>query len=73
MSENELTKDDFDNFQEKTKEEKMDTLRALHQKLDDGEDLQGLLQEISLEGEMTVRVLDEDGEEKQVEKEKFEN
>jgi len=67
-----VTKKDFENFDEKTQEEKMETLEKLHQKLADGEDVQGLLQQLDVEGELTVRVLDEDGEEKHVQKQEFE-
>jgi hypothetical protein len=67
-----VTEEDFENFDEKTQEEKVETLENLHRKLAEGEDVSGLLQQIDFEGELTVRVLDEDGEEKQVEKQEFE-
>ena len=70
--EDDVTKKDFENFDEKTQEEKMQTLEKLHQKLADGEDVQGLLQQLDFEGELTVRVLDEEGEEKHVQKQEFE-
>jgi len=69
---NDVTKKDFENFDEKTQEEKMNTLENLHEKLADGEDVSGLLQQIDFEGELTVRVLDDEGEEKHVEKQRFE-
>lgn len=72
MTEDEITEDDFENFDEKSKEEKMETLRSLHNKLADGEDIQGLLQNIDVEGELTVKVFDEDGNKKQVETQEFE-
>jgi hypothetical protein len=72
MTEDDVTKEDFENFDEKTQDEKMETLRSLHQKLADGEDVQGLLQQLDVEGELTVRVLDEEGEEKHVQKQEFE-
>lgn len=65
-----ITEKDFENFEDKTKEEKLDTLQKLHTKLSDG-DADGLLQKFDFEGEMTVRVIDDDGEEKQVEKSEF--
>jgi len=67
-----VTEKDFENFDEKTREEKVKVLESLHQKLADGEDVSGLLQQVDVEGELTVKVLDEDGKEKKVEKEKFE-
>lgn len=70
--EDDLTKEDFENFDEKTRQEKKDTLESLHQKLADGEDVQGLLQQLDFEGELTVRVLDDEGEEKHVQKQGFE-
>lgn len=72
MTEAEITEDDFENFDGKSKEEKMETLRSLHNKLADGDDVQGLLQNIDVEGELTVKVFDEDGNKKQVEKQEFE-
>lgn len=62
--------EDIENFDEKTQEEKINTLKRLHDKLDD-ETLGGLIQELGIEGEVTVRVFDEDGDKKQVEKEEF--
>lgn len=70
--EDDLTEKDFKNFDEKTQEEKLDTVQRLHEKLADGEDVQGLFQNIDVEGELTVKVFDEDGEEKHVEKQEFE-
>jgi hypothetical protein len=58
---------DFENFEDKTKEEKIETLKKLSEKLS-GEELNGFLQQFGFEGEMTVRVLDEDGNEKAFEK-----
>lgn len=71
MTEDEITEDDFENFEEKTKEEKMETLQRLHQKIENGEDVSGLLQNVDMEGELTVRVLDDEGSEKQVESQEF--
>jgi len=71
MTQDDVTKEDFENFDEKTQDEKIQTLEKLHQKLD-GEDASGLLQQLDFEGELTVRVLDEDDEEKQVQKQEFE-
>lgn len=62
--------DEIENFDEKTQEEKINTLKRLHNKLDD-ETLSGLLQELDVEGEVTVTVYDEDGNKKQTEKEEF--
>lgn len=67
-----VTKEDFENFDDKTQDEKRETLARLHNKLAESDDAQGLLQELGVEYEVTVRVLDEDGEEKQVEKEQGE-
>lgn len=72
MTEDELTSEDFEDFDEKSKEEKIETLEKLHRKLADGEGIEGLLQEVSIQGEITARVLDEEGNEKQVEKKEFE-
>jgi len=72
MSEDDLTPKDFENFDEKTKEEKMETLGRLQKKIEAGEDVSGLLQQVPLEGELTVKVLDDDGNEKQVEKKQLE-
>lgn len=52
---------DLENFEEKTKEEKIETLKRLHDKLD-AEDLGGILQEVGVEGELNVTVYDEDGD-----------
>lgn len=68
----ELTPEDFENFDEKSKEDKIETLQRLHKKLEDGDDLSGLLQDVGVEGELTVRVMDDNGDEKQVEKKQFE-
>lgn len=61
-----VTEEDLENFEEKTEEEKINTLRTLYRKAaqNDGDHIE----DFDLEGEMTVRVLDEDGEEKQIEK-----
>lgn len=71
MTDDNISSEDFENFEDKSKEEKMETLQKLHRKLADGDDTSGLLQEVGLEGELTVRVLDDGGEEKQVEKKEF--
>jgi len=67
-----LTAEDFKNFDEKAQEKKQETLQRLHQKLADGEDVSGLFQQLDVEGELTVKVLNENGEEKHVEKQEFE-
>lgn len=55
---------DFENFDEKDKEEKIEKLRELHNKLAQGDEPSGLLQDVDVEGEITARVISEDGEEK---------
>lgn len=57
---------DLKNFEEMSEDEKINTLKRLHRKAaeNDGE----MIDDMELEGEVTVRVLDEDGDEKQVEK-----
>jgi len=67
-----MTEEDdmIENFDEKTQEEKLNTLRRLHKKMDDDE-FNGLIQQLDIEGELTVTVYDEDGNEKQKEKEEF--
>lgn len=66
-----ISEKDFENFEDKPREEQVETLRRLQNKLSDEEGLSGLVQQLGLEGEVTVRVLDEDGKEKKVEKESF--
>jgi len=65
-----MTEDVIENFDEKTQEEKLNTLKRLHEKMDD-EEFNGLIQQLDIEGELTVTVYDEDGNEKQKEKEEF--
>jgi|AKVG01.1.fsa_nt_gi hypothetical protein len=62
---------DFDNFEEKPKKDKIELLEKLHNKLEDGDTPSGLLQDVNMEGEITARVIDEDGNEKQVESQEF--
>lgn len=64
-----VTSDDFDQFDDKTKQEKREVLQRLREKLEGGE---GAAQNIPLKGEVTLTVYDDDGDEKQVEKQKFE-
>lgn len=66
-----VSEDDFEDFEKKTEEEKKETLRRLYDKIQDADDPDGLLQRLGLSGEVTVRVLDEEGDEKQVEKKEF--
>jgi len=65
-----MTEDVIENFDEKTQEEKLNTLKRLHEKMDD-EEFNGFIQQLDIEGELTVTVYDEDGNEKQKEKEEF--
>jgi len=60
--------DNFKDFGELSKEEKKDLLRRLSEQL--GVE-PGNIEEFGVEGEVTLRVLDEDGEEKTVETESF--
>lgn len=55
-------------FSDLSKEEKMDLLERLADQLDVEP---GNFEDFGVEGELTVRVLDDDGEEKTVETEKF--
>jgi len=71
IEDNELDSKDFENFDKKTREEKKETLQKLQKKLEDGEDVSGLFQNVDLEGELTVKVLDGDGGEKHVETQEF--
>lgn len=62
---------DFENFDEKDKEEKMKKLRQLHDKLAQGDEPSGLLQDVDVEGRLTAKVISEDGEEKAKETTEF--
>lgn len=66
MTNDEITKEDLQNFDDKTEEEKIDTLQTLYRKAaeNDGD----FIDDLGIEGELTVTVYDDDGEEKQVEK-----
>lgn len=64
-------KEEFENFEDKTKEEKIETLRKISEKINDGEVPSGLLQELDFEGKVTATVYDEDNNVKQVETETF--
>jgi len=62
---------DFENFDEKNKEEKIQKLRELHNKLAQGDEPSGLLQDVDVEGRLTAKVISEDGEEKAKESTEF--
>lgn len=66
MTNDEITKEDLQNFDDKTEEEKINTLQTLYRKAaeNDGD----FIDDLGIEGELTVTVYDDDGEEKQVEK-----
>jgi len=67
MTEDDLA-EEFKNFEEKSKDEKIEMLQRLNEKLvEDGSN--GFLQEIGVEGEMTIKVFDDEGNEKQTVKE----
>lgn len=63
-----MEEDDLQEFDELPKEEKIEVLRSLAEELDVHP---GNLEDVGIQGEFTIRVLDEDGEEKRVETEKF--
>lgn len=63
-----MVDDDVKSFGELSKEEKLDLLKRLSDQL--GVDPEGL-DRFGIEGEVTIRVLDEDGDEKTVETESF--
>jgi hypothetical protein len=60
-----------DAFDDQTDEEKLETLERLKKKIMSG-DSGGLDGNFDVEGEMTVRVIDEDGNETHKQKESFE-
>lgn len=70
MTEDEFTEEDLENFEDKSEEEKIKTIQRLHKKLAESDGT--IMEDVPIEGEITVRVLDEDGNEKQVEKEEIE-
>jgi len=64
-----MTDDELNDFENKTDEEKIDALETLYRRAvkNDGD----FLEDMDFEGEMTVRVLDENGEEKQIQKQEI--
>jgi hypothetical protein len=66
MTVEDITDDDLKNFENKTQKEKADTLETLYRKA--RENAGGVIQEVDFDGQMTVKVFDEDGEEKQTQK-----
>lgn len=67
--EDDFSEEELENFEEKTEEEKIETIKRLHKKLAerDGD----MLEDFNVQGEITARVIDEDGEEKHVQKEEI--
>jgi len=63
-----VEEDDLREFDDLTKKEKKDMLRRLVEDLDEAP---GTLENFGVQGEVQVRVLDEDGGEKTVETESF--
>lgn len=67
MSEDEFTEEDLENFEEKSEEEKIRTIQRLHKKLAESDGT--IMEDVDFDGEITARVIDEDGNEKKVVKE----
>jgi len=70
MTEDEFTEEDLENFEEKSEEEKIRTIQRLHKKLAESDG--NMMEDMPIEGEITARVIDEDGNEKKVVKEEIE-
>lgn len=66
MTVEDITEEDLDNFENKTDEEKANTLETLYRKARENDG--GVIEDVDFDGEMTVKVFDEDGKEKQTEK-----